>query len=117
MKLKYHPHLSVEKWRVLAWDKRILHIASEMSRTKQWIQEKEETPAMRSLERALELTDLTLETALEEKRDSFLKEFLRFREMLASFYAGLCKDEQEFVLLMKQLLDLNPLVHNLHLEL
>lgn len=115
MMLMFHADLTVEKWRSIPWDKRLLNIAAEMARAKHWIAKKENDLANQSIERALELMDLTVEAGIDESF-SFLREFLLAREWLAGFYVSPEKDLREFHLLLKGFLDLEPSIHNLSLE-
>ena len=117
MTIKYHQGLTLERWRALSWDRRLLNIASELMRLKNRIQEGDETLANQAIERALELTDLSVESWPDGKSSSFLHEFLRFREVLAGFYVSKEKDFQEFMILFRVFLDLDPVVHNLGLEI
>ena len=117
MIVKFHPSLTAERWRSLGWDKRILNIASELARAKAWIHENHPGYAKQSIERALELVDLTVEAGPEGKTPGFMRELLRFRECLAGFYDTPSRGYQEFVTLMEGFLDLDPAVHNLHLEI
>ena len=115
--MKYHPELTLEKWRQMPQDKQILSVAAEFGRAKSWILKNEEEPAKQALERAFELMDLTIELLAEKKASGFLKEFLRFREMLAGFYLSSKKDLREFMILFRTLLAFDPAVYNLGLKI
>ena len=117
MKLVYHPSLTVEKWQSFSWDKRLLNIGSELIRAKSALQKKDEEARKGALERALELTDLTVEAGIKGKTSGFLRELLRFREMVADFYLSPEKKEEEITGLTKIFFDLDPAVHNLHLQI
>ena len=69
-----------------------------------------------SLERALELMDLTTDHWNEEKPFSWLREFLRLREEIAGLYlkgeAGL---PREITNIIRAFLDSEPSCHNLGL--
>jgi len=117
MTIKFHEGLTLERWQALPWDKKILNIASELSRAKHWIRESDDAYANRSMERALELIDMTTEGGISDKSLSFLTELLRLREILASIYISREKDYKELLLLIKVLLDFEVSVSNLHLEL
>lgn len=117
MILKFHPSLTVERWRKMSWEKRLLNILSELCRAKNWIKENHNEYANLSIERALELTDLTIESGLGNKSQFFLKELLRWREMLAGFYVMPSKNYQDFLILLKGFIDLDPAIHNLHLQI
>ena len=106
----------IEKWRALSTDKKILNLAAELSRAKSWLIRHDSVAADLCLERALELVDLTIETEAGKGRLSFIREFLRFREMLAGFYLDSTKNGQDLPALFKSLLNLNSATHSLHLE-
>lgn len=115
MKTVFHPTLTVERWCGLSRGKRILHILSELTRTKNALIHQEKQSAIYSLERALELADLTIEAADKNDAGQWLREFLRFRELLAELYIKPDKDSAEVVSLMKGLIDLDPEVYSLEL--
>lgn len=117
MKLQHHPSLTVERWKSFSWDKRLLNIAAELIRAKNAIQKHDEKGRAGALERALELTDLTVEAGREGKTPGFLAEFLRFRELLASYYICEQKSEEEIIRLTEAFFDLDATVHNLHLQI
>ena len=117
MKLHYHPHLTVERWRTFSWDKRLLNIGSELIRAKNAVKKNDDEARKGAFERALELTDLTIEAGTDGKTPGFLRELLRFREMLASFYISPEKKEDEIVNLTMAFFDLDPAVHNLNLQI
>ncbi len=105
--------MTPERWRELPLDRQILNIASELSRAKKWLFENNDEFFKKSIERSLELIDLTTELVLSP---GFLREWLRFREFLAGYYVGQ-NSKNDFPLLQKNLLDLNESVHNLNLAL
>ncbi|RKY31609.1 MAG: hypothetical protein DRP68_04770 [Candidatus Omnitrophota bacterium] len=82
MKLKYHKTLSEEKWLNFPVEKRILMIATEFVRAKNWIEKEDFEEVKHCYERALELLDLTLNTV----KGNLLREFCRFREIVALSY-------------------------------
>src|SRR5258708_1036364 len=104
--------VSLERWAALTRDKKILNIASELSRAKHWMQENDLESSSHSLERALELVDLTVETENNPSNYSFRRELLRFREALAGFYAHSSETEEDFGHLFAGLLNLNPISHS-----
>lgn len=107
-----------EKWNALPWDKKILNIASELTRTRNWRREGQGEFAGQSLDRALELIDLSAECASREKSFFLLRELLRFREALSEFYlAKPSFNHEEFNILLGNLLDLEPNVHNLGIKI
>ena len=86
-------------------------------RAKEGVKWRDEAIVRGSLERALELIDLTVEAGMEGKTPEFLGEFLRFREVLAGFYINPEKREEEIDPLILVFFDLDPVVHNLHLQI
>lgn len=62
-----------------------------------------------SLDRALELIDLTIADNKKWHNGS-LKELLKFREMLGEFYAEINKNVNEFVGLIRVLLNFNKII-------
>ncbi len=115
--MKFHPSLTVERWRSFPWDKRLLNIAAELSRAKNLIRDKEYDWANQAIARALELVDLTVEAGTDDKPPFFLRELLRFRELLAGFYVSEEKEDREFITMFRGFLDLDPDVHNLQLRI
>ena len=111
------PDAFLTRWKQFPLDQKILHICAEFSRTKSCLGFSAVDSANHALERALELMDFTVETEGGEARRSFLKEFLRLREMLAQYYLEPKKEVNELSRLWRSLLDLDPKVHNLKLEI
>lgn len=109
--------VTLERWRKFSWEERLLNIAAEFSRARNWIREKQGDYANQAILRALELMDLTLASRPDHCRGGFLREFLRLREQVAACYAASQKDLGEFTLLFKGLLAMSPGVHNLRLEI
>ncbi len=83
MKLKEHKNLTPERWNDFPHHQRILMIANELNRAKNWLKKKDYTEVKNCYERAFELLDLTIETS---KKEGELRELLRFREVLAELY-------------------------------
>ena len=112
MIIKFHKGLTLERWNALTYQKQVLNIASELTRAKNWIQKKDFIPANESIERALELIDLTVES---RKVSGALKELLRFREVLAGFYVAHPEDTEysDFLVLMNCFLDFDECSHSL----
>lgn len=94
-----------------------MNLAAEITRVRFGIQEKDPPLAALAIERALELIDLTVTGEGRRRPPFFLREFLRFREVLAEFYVRREKDEQELKRILRTFLDLDPSVHNVGLEL
>ncbi len=117
MKLHYHPTLTVERWRSFSWDKRLLNVGSELIRARMAVKKKDEEARSGAFARALELTDLTVESGMEGKTPGFLHELLRFREVLGDFYLNPEKKEDEIVKLTRAFFDLDPVIHNMNLQI
>lgn len=116
MILKFHPGLG-ERWPKFSWYQKILNIGAELSRAKSAIRDNANDLADGAIERALELVDLTTECGAPDKSPFFMKEWLRFREYLASFYHSEKKDEREWNLLFRTFLELDPSVHNVGIQI
>ena len=95
--------MKLEKWRKISREEQILNIASELSRAKFWLGKKNEEEFLNCLNRAFELIDLTIDSW----RGKSLKEFLRFREVLAQFYVNKEKNPEDFKKALKTLLLFN----------
>jgi len=78
-----HTHLTSEKWVTFGTDKQILMIANEINRAKNWTEKKDFEKVSYCYERALELIDLTVECS---KKINFIRELLRYRELLGLAY-------------------------------
>ena len=115
--MTFHKGMTSAKWSALPWDKKILNITSELVRVKKGIEENNDERADRALERAFELIDLTVEGGANGKSPFILRELLRLRECLAAFYSSREKNEREFTVLMRGLLDLDSVCHHLKLEI
>jgi hypothetical protein len=84
--------MTVERWKAFPFYRRILMIANEISRLRDFVRENAEAPVVReTLERAMELADLTIETCDGNVR----YELLRWREMLSLVYVGMDYLSQE----------------------
>jgi|GEM_PF-1413546 hypothetical protein len=101
---RFHPGLSVEKWRSYPYSKQLLNIASELMRTRKWLRENDANLRIRSLERAFDLIDLTV-SANQGKKP--LRELLRLREVLGAFYIGESQAPEEFDFLFNGLIQLD----------
>lgn len=100
-----HPNLTKEKWGGLSRDKQILNIASELTRATHWLEKGERQYASHSLDRVLELADLTVENKVWDK--NFFREFLRWREQVGTLYAN-AQAGTEADLLLRSLLNFLP---------
>lgn len=111
--LVIHKDLTPQKWAAKAFSWQILSIASELGRAESSLQKGLLEPFKTCLDRGLELIDLTAEVHPTEA--SFLKEIIRLREALTSFYADPTPQVRlaEFCALEKALLTLEPEAYNL----
>lgn len=114
-----HKGLTSEKWNGQPMEKRILNIVSELTRAKSLMGEKREDLLKSSLERVLELMDLTTDSWKEERSFLWLKEFLRLREMVACLYLQENSSETlpEMINVINAFLDMEPACHNLGLQI
>lgn len=74
--------MTPERWRSFALPDRILMVSNEVHRATSALRKGSVDSARRAYLRALDLFDLTVAT-LERSRPARLKEFLRWRELLA----------------------------------
>lgn len=100
-----HPNLTIEKWGSLPKDKQILNIASELTRAKSWLEKGERQYVTYSLDRVLELADLTIQD--ENCSRGFYHEFLRWREQVGTLYTS-AQAGTEVCLLLRSLLNFLP---------
>lgn len=100
-----HPNLTKEKWSGLSKDKQILNIASELTRAKGWLEKDEQQYIIHSLDRVLELADLTIQNKIWDK--NFFREFLRWREQVGALYTS-AQAMTEVDLLLRSLLNFLP---------
>lgn len=80
-------------------------IVNELQRAGNWIKKQDKEEAARAYERAFELVDLTAAFA---KSRVFVKELLRWRELLAAEYSNKEYREKENGKLLTALISLNP---------
>ncbi|MDO8735015.1 MAG: hypothetical protein Q7K21_07640 [Elusimicrobiota bacterium] len=83
MKLKYHKTLTKDKWSKFPVFRQILMIANELNRAKNWLDKNDLEETKNCYERGFELLDLTVSTTSNKNS---VKEFLRFREVMAEQY-------------------------------
>ncbi|MCM8776330.1 MAG: hypothetical protein NC930_08305 [Candidatus Omnitrophica bacterium] len=117
MIMHFHKGLAFARWQAFPWDKKILHIASELIRARNCIRTDHREGKGKALERALELIDASLADASHPGSRSFLREFLRMREAVSGFYVNPVCDPEELTQLIRGLLDLHGATHNLKLKL
>ena len=94
-----------EKWGSKPFSYQLLNIASELNRAKHWIKENESDNLRHSLERALELIDLTVSSNQGQRP---LRDLLRLREGFSSFYVDTSQEYAQFAALLKNFLTLDP---------
>lgn len=80
----FHPSLTVEKWSALSKDRQILNIAAELSRARRSVEKGHVDYVLGSLDRVLELTDLTVTDV--KWKPTARRELLRWREILGHEY-------------------------------
>jgi hypothetical protein len=80
----HHPSLTAKKWAAMGYSRQVLNTAAELGRALKAIESGDSATAQKSIERALELLDLTLEA---QREAGSLPELARSREVLAGFYA------------------------------
>ena len=80
-----HRELTAGGWRRLSFVEQMANTGSEVERALNWQAKGHAAYCQKAFERALELLDLSLETAV---KPSYLKELARLREALADYFAG-----------------------------
>jgi hypothetical protein len=114
MNVVFHPGMTVEKWGAKPYSYQLLNIASELSRARSWIKERETDHLRRSLERALELIDLTVSSNQGAKP---LRDLLRLREEFAGYYLGLHDEYDKFTHLLTNFVNLDIDVQKLGIKI
>ena len=100
--------MTVDRWNSFPIFQQILMISNELNRSVNCLKKNDTENSRNALERAMELTDLTIE---DPKWDKRLKELLRFRELLGMLYS---KPEIHFnSLLQNTFIQLNPEAMNI----
>lgn len=82
--LKQHTGLTPEKWAAYSKTQQVLMISNELNRAGNCLKGSYLSDAEKCYERAMELTDMTIED--KRWRGNSLKELLRFREVLSELY-------------------------------
>ncbi len=106
--LKLHSHLNPGRWEKYSATQQILMISNELNRAINCLVDHHDADAEKCFERAIELTDLTIE---DKRWKNGLKELLRFREGLS--YLFLIKDPDLTRLYLSSLLLLNAEAYNM----
>ena len=78
-----HPKLAAGRWFELTLVEQMANVGSEVERAISWRERKNEAYAMKAVDRALELLDLTIADGKNRRR---LREPLRVREALADYF-------------------------------
>jgi deoxyribodipyrimidine photolyase-like uncharacterized protein len=103
-KLVLHKELAA-RWQNFSVSQRLLMIANELQRAGNWIHKKDWEEAAQAYERAFELVDLTVESA---NNNNFIKEILRWRELLAMLYSSKGYEATTNNKLLSALITLDP---------
>ncbi len=109
MRAKLHPGLTQERWSSFPLPQRLLMVANELNRAEHWLGREDREEGRRCLARTLELADLTAETI---GRGRLLKEFLRWRELLADEFNREDQDPARCRSLQRVLVALEPESYN-----
>lgn len=111
--IAFHKDMTVPKWAAKPVSWQVLSIASEFGRAEDSLAKGSTEPFKKSLERAFELIDLTVE--VNRSNFEFVRELLRFREVLAGIYADPEPTARfnEMRILSRTLLTLDPEAYNL----
>ena len=110
--------MTPEKWNSRPMEKRILNIVSELTRAKSCLSDGSADHLRLSLERVLELMDLTTCLWTGERSFFWRREFLRLRGAVSQFYVDeKVKTMPEMMNLIHAFLDMEPGCHNLGLEI
>jgi hypothetical protein len=80
-----HKELAAGRWKQMPFIEQMANIGSEVERALNWRAKNNDMYSMQAFERALELTDLTLESVTGFPR---LKELARMRETMVDYFAG-----------------------------
>lgn len=77
--------MTLEKWQKLSFFEQMGNIGSEVSRAGHWIEKGDKENQKKSLERAIVLIDLSIQS---QGRSSRLFELLRLREVICDIFIG-----------------------------
>lgn len=80
-----HQQLADGRWAQFSLMEQLAHVGSEVDRAAHWKQKRDTASSQKSIDRALELIDLTLEDQRWTKRR---KEIARAREVLCDHFYG-----------------------------
>jgi hypothetical protein len=97
--------LTAERWSAFPLGQQILMIANEMHRASKLFAPEHRDRLRSSYERVLRLTDLTVQV---QRRLSFRRELLRWRDLVASLYIAHAPSAPDHRSALRALLQLNP---------
>ncbi len=100
-----HAELTPERWSRFGVDQQVLMIANELQRAASWLDPQDGERLRNCYERALRLTDLTIQT---RARRAFRRELLRWRDLLAQLYVAERSDSRGHREALRALLLLTP---------
>jgi len=105
-----HSQLSADRWFALPVYQQLLMISNELNRAGNWIKKKDSHIVHSCYERALELTQLTID---DQRWRGNLKELCRFNELMAQLFVEQWYDYDFNLTLQKTLIALNPIAFNM----
>lgn len=79
-----HKGLAAGRWAQMSFSEQMANVGSEVERTIAWKKKGNDEYSRLAFERALELLDLTIQSV---KKESYLKELTRLRELLVDHFA------------------------------
>jgi hypothetical protein len=100
-----HASLTPERWSTFSLDQQILMIGNEMNRASKLFAPEDRSRLRNSYERALRLTDLTVEV---QRRTGLRRELLRWRDLIAELYASAEPSPDEHRIAFRALLRFTP---------
>jgi hypothetical protein len=106
--LKLHTNLTADKWATYSKTQQVLMISNELNRAVNCLKSNHPADAEKCYERAMELTDLTVD---DIRWKNGLKELLRFREVLSELF--LSRDIRLNQLILSMLLLFNVDAYNM----
>jgi len=80
-----HKELAAGRWAEMSFCEQMANVGSEIERAINWKEKNNAQYSQKALERALELLELTINTA---PKKSYLKELTRTREVILDFFMG-----------------------------
>jgi hypothetical protein len=101
-----HAGLDAERWASFSLDQQVLMIGNEMNRATRMVERDDVEALRRGYARVLRLADLTAQAAA---RPTFLRELLRWRDLVAELYVRKHVDPAAHRATFRALLQLRPL--------